>query len=311
MIAKLLEHWQDPKKRKKAIRYWLKDPFWGVMDYIGHYGLRYLPIDISTQIAAFLGVIAGTYRFKKTNIRIKHNMAVLRPDLNGKAIEAMAKQMWQHLGQVMVEYSFFDKLHDEGRVILEKTENLPPVKTKPQPVIFITTHTGNWEICGNYVTEYGFDLMCLYKPVPNRFSRRIADVARARMGGVIKLVDADSPSAMRQICKHLTNNGAIWLAIDECKNNQVHGPRFGRDLATQDTNAAFAVRLAQRYAATVVPVLNKRHEKSRLTTEFGVPFSVEPSAVGAEAALLRMDKIIEDWVLANLEQWYMLHELRI
>jgi KDO2-lipid IV(A) lauroyltransferase len=218
--------------------------------------------------------------------------------------------MWHNIGQAMAEYSLLDKLYAKKRVTLENFSYLQAFVETRQPVIFIFAHTGNWEICGNYVLDYGFAVMGLYKPVRNRFSSRIADLARARMGGVIKLVDANQPNAMRLICKHLAHQGALWIAIDEYKNAQVHGPRFGRPI-TQDTNAAFAVRLAQRYQATLIPVWNRRTASARFTVTIGEPFQVAQGEVAATEALLKIDQLLDAWVIANLDQWYMLHELRL
>ncbi|MGZ8136140.1 MAG: lysophospholipid acyltransferase family protein [Methylococcaceae bacterium] len=306
-----LTKWRDPQWRKATLRYWLQDPFWGGLDYLTHYALRYAPISFNAKAGAVLGELAGTYRFKAENGRIQRNLAVLRPDLSESGRRRLATSVWRNIGQAMTEYSLLDKLFAKNRVVLENGDYLKPFIENRQPAIFVFAHTGNWEICGNYVINYGFDVMGLYKPVRNRFSRHIADISRARMGGVINLIDANDSRAMRLICKHLANKGALWIAIDEHKNGQVHGPRFGRPLQTQDSNAAFAVRLAQRYQAAIIPVLNRRNEGSQFTVTIGQPFTVAKDDAAADAALLKLDQLLEEWVMANLDQWYMLHSLRL
>ncbi|MDO9104831.1 MAG: hypothetical protein Q7U57_07700 [Methylovulum sp.] len=305
-----LRFFNDKAWRKKQLRYWLSDPFWGSLDYACHYGLRHLPISVNAAIGAFLGPLAAQYRFKIDNERAGNNLAVLRPDLNGAAREKMLRQMWQNIGQSMSEYSLLDKIYADNRVSIENSSYLQPLIAEKQAVIFVFAHTGNWEICGNYVIDYGFDVMGLYKPVRNRFASRIADAARERMGGVIKLIES-GPTAMRLICKHLADNGALWIAIDEVKKNQVNVPSFGRQPQTQHSNLAYAVRLAQRYHATIIPVWNRRLPSSRYTVKLGEPITVAAGDEAFAEAFADLDHKLEAWLIDNLEQWYMLHEFRL
>jgi KDO2-lipid IV(A) lauroyltransferase len=218
--------------------------------------------------------------------------------------------MWQNIGQSMSEYSLLDKIYADNRVLIVNSACLQPLIDHKQAVIFVFAHTGNWEICGNYVIGYGFDVMGLYKPVRNRFASRIADAARARMGGVIKLI-ASGPASMRLICRHLDNKGALWIAIDEVKKNQVNVPSFGRKPQTQHSNLAYAVRLAQRYNATIIPVWTRREAASRFTVKLGEPLTVAEGDSAFTEAFATLDQQLETWLINNLEQWYMLHEFRL
>jgi len=306
----------DKSWRKRQLRYWFQDPFWGGLDFVSHYCLRYLPIRVNAKIGAFLGVVAAKYRFKTEDQRARHNLAVLRPDLSEKERDKLRLKMWQNIGQSMSEYSVLDKVYLKNRVTLENKHYLQPFIDNRKPVIFVFAHTGNWEIYGNYVIAYGFDLLGVIKPVRNRFASKIAAIARARMGetiksgGVIKLIEPGHNS-MRTICKHLADKGALWIALDEFKNSQVHGPRLGRQLQLQNSNAAYAARLAQRFNATLIPILNRRNEGSRYTIKIGKPITVPAGENAIAEALLELDQMLEAWVMDNLDQWYMLHELRL
>lgn len=306
-------NWHDKKWRKHIIRYWLKDPFWGGLDYIAHYALRYVPIKLNALIGRFLGETAGKYRFKDINARVKSNLEILCPDLTTSERDAIAVNVWRNIGQSMTEYSMLDKLYTKGRVTLENKHYLLPFFEVKKAVIFVFAHTGNWEVCGNYILDYNYhsEVVGLYKPVRNRFARRIADAARARLGGVIKLLDTNAPNTMHLVCKHLANKGVLWIAIDEAKNSQVWSPRFGRPSPKQYTNLAYAVRLAQRYDASLIPVWNKRNPDMTFSVIIGEPFTVANDDIAASEALSKLDNMLEEWIRANLEQWYMLLDLRL
>ncbi len=306
----LIQRFKDKQWRKKFIRYWVKDPFWGSLDYLTHYGLRYMPISLNAKVGQCLGYLAGKYRFKAVDERVKQNLAILRPDLDEAERDKIQVKMWQSIGQSMCEYSLLDKIYAQKRITMLHKEYLQPFIDEKQAVVFVFAHTGNWELCGNYVIDFGFDVMGLYKPVRNRFARKIADIARARMGGVIKLLEANSKS-MRAMCKHLANDGAVWIAIDEYKLGQVHGPRLGRDIKSQDTNMAYAVRLAQRYNASIVPIWVTREEDLSFRIDFSKPFKVSKGDEAMDNAISTIDQLLENWVIKHLEQWYMLHELRL
>lgn len=310
MNKPLLRFLNDKAWRKKQLRYWLTDPFWGGIDYFSHYLLRYLPIGSNAKVGVFLGPIAAKYRFKVENECAKHNLAILRADLSELERERILTRMWQSIGQSMSEYSLLDKIYAKNKVAIESSEYLQPLIDHKHAVIFVFAHTGNWEICGNYVLRYGFDVLGLYKPVRNRFASRIADAARERMGGVIKLIES-GPKAMRLICKHLADKGALWIAIDEVKNAQVNVPSFGRKPQTQNSNLAYAVRLAQRYDATIIPVWTERQADSNFLIKLGAPLTVAKNDLAFSDTFTALDCLLEEWIRNHLEQWYMLHEFRL
>lgn len=300
----------DKSWRKRQWRYWLSDPFWGALDYICHYSLRVIPIAANAAIGRFLGPLAAKYRFTKEHQRAEHNLAQLRPELSQAERSEMLTQMWQHIGCHMAEYSLLDKLFAAKRVTIINEQVLTPFIEQKQAMIFVFAHTGNWELCGNYVIGYGFDVMGLYHPVRNRFARRIADSARERMGGVIKLIPS-GPEAMRKMCKQLAGQGALWLAIDEVKKQQLKVPAFGRAPALHSSNLSFALRLAQRYQATIIPIWPLREPGSRFTITLGQPIKLPPGDEAFQQGFHVLEQQLEKWLKAHTEQWYMLHDFTL
>jgi KDO2-lipid IV(A) lauroyltransferase len=303
-------NWRDKKWRKHFVRYWLQDPFWGSLDYIAHYALRYVSISLNAQIGGFLGEIAGKYRFKTANARVKRNLTLLRPELSTAERDAIATKMWRNIGQSMSEYSVLDKISDSGGVTMVNYAYAEQAAQSSQPVIFASAHTGNWEIRADSLIESGLKPLFLFQPVRNRFARRIAIKARTRLMTEHNLLEA-SPKAMRVMCEHLAKGHALWLPLDEFKNAQVQAPRFGRTLNLRSTNMDYVVRLAQRYQATIIPVWSKRHDDSHFSITMGEPISVEQGEQAVQETIERLDILLEQWIMANLNQWYMLHELRL
>lgn len=315
-----LEIWQDPPRRKKWLRQHVQEPFFGALGWPVHHLLRHLPLDLNAKLGAALGEAAGKYYLKGLTARVERNIALLRPDLDPATVHQLALEQWRHVGRARAEYSVLDRLYANRRLSVENDEPVRQFARGKRAVIFLFMHTGNWELGGGHLADLGFDVISLYKPVSNRFSQRLADRARQRLreltessrsSGKHRYLDTNEPGAMRKVCKHLAEHGALCIAMDEAKGGQVRSPSFGRGQPPSDTNLAYAVRLARRYDAVLVPGWGLRQADARFSLRGGEPIAVADTDQAAADALLALDSQLEQWIRANLGQWYMLHQLRL
>jgi KDO2-lipid IV(A) lauroyltransferase len=216
--------------------------------------------------------------------------------------------MWGNIGKAMCEYSILDLLWKKGRIHVENTQVIDECIANNQAIIFTAAHLGNWEAQASYAADNNLPLMAMYKPVRNRFSKKIADLARDRMKIITVPTDKN---AIKNMCNHLANKGALWLPIDDFKNGQVHFPCFGRPIALKGTNASHIVRLAERYHAAIIPVKTRRRDtlSPHIDVRFCEAVMVHEGQV--EQALDKLNQMIESWVMEDLDQWFMLHELRM
>lgn len=302
---KILQLLKDKQWRKRTTQYWLLDPFWGSLDYLCYYLFRLLPLNIPCKIGAFLGPLAVAWRFKSVNQHADNNLKTLKPELSEAHRKALLHKMWQNIGQTMSEYSIADLLWSDGRVEVKNQDYISECQKQGQPIIFVTVHLANWEIISSYCIDNNISLLSLYQPQDNRFVTQLAENSRSKIG--TKTIAAGSNS-LRVMCKHLTSGGALWFAIDEEKNGQIWGPQFGRNLPFQTSNVAYAVRLAERFNAAIIPYRTERKANSHFTVTFNQPLLVNGNS--AEVSL-KLDKLIELWILEHPEDWYMLHKLKL
>jgi KDO2-lipid IV(A) lauroyltransferase len=300
----ILEALKNKQWRKQTIRYWLIDPFWGGLDYLCHTLFRWLPLSVPAKIGAFLGPLAVAWRFKMADQRAENNLKNLKPELSDQQRKALLHQMWQNIGQTMSEYSIADLLWQDGRVEVRNSHYVAECRAKGQPIIFVTIHLANWEVIGGYCKENGISSLSLYQPQKNRFVTQIAEISRKRIG--LKTVAAGS-NALRVMCKHIANGGALWFAIDEYKNQQVWWPQLGRNIPIAETNAAYVVRLAERFNAAIIPYRTERKPDSHFIVTASEPLIVNNNS---DEVLLKLDQLMESWILERPEDWYMLHLLR-
>lgn len=300
----------DKAKRKQWLRYWVFDPLFGISGFFIHYFLRWIPMRMNSAIGAWLGPLAFNTYLKPKAERARRNINILYPALSPAEVDTLLHKMWVNIGQTMCEYSILDKLWKKGRVQVDDSAITDYLATS-KPIIFTGVHLGNWEAQASYIHAKKIPLMAMYKPVRNRFMRRISAIARSRMNIITVPTDVH---AMKKMYTHLANNGAIWLPIDDFKNNQVHTPRFGRPIVNKGTNAAHIVRLAQRFNAAIIPVHIIRQIEPKPSFKVMVEkplFITDKSEASILSLLDNLDHLMETWIKQRPEQWFMLHELRL
>ncbi|MGL4185583.1 MAG: lysophospholipid acyltransferase family protein [Thiotrichaceae bacterium] len=300
----------DKARRKQWIRYWVFDPLFGMSGFFIHYILRWMPIYLNSAIGAWLGPLAFNTYLKSKAQRARRNLTILYPTLSSAEVDDLLHKMWVNIGQTMCEYSILDKLWDKGRVQVDDSAIKDYLATG-KPIIFTGVHLGNWEAQASYIHAKKIPLMAMYKPVRNRFMRRISAIARSRMNIITVPTDVH---AMKKMYEHLAQNGAVWLPIDDFKNNQVHTPRFGRPIASKGTNAAHIVRLAQRFNAAIIPVhiIRESEPKPSFKVIAYQPICITDKTDTSILSILEsLDQMMENWIKQRPEQWFMLHELRL
>lgn len=113
--------------------------------------------------------------------------------------------------------------------------------------VFVTGHTGNWELLGALVVRRGFPTTVVATPVYDSRLDEFLVAARAAQG--VETIRRGSGSSARQLLSALRRNAVLGLLIDQ--DTDVEGtfvPFFGRPAYTPIGAAALALRTG----ATVV-----------------------------------------------------------
>ena len=283
----------------------------GALDYALHYALRALPIGWCSAIGGWLGELAGRYRFQVGNRVARDNYARLRGDTPSAAeIDAAMRRMWNHLGRVMSEFSVLDRFWDAGRIELHGEAHLAAARTHGA-VLVMGLHIGNWEAVVPTLPRLGCKTSVIYQPPRNRFQHRIAVAARRRCG-----VDLLEPSiaGMRTAYRVLSERDHVLLIhVDEWIRRRVNGPLFGR-MALRRSNLTLVARLAMMTGAPVVRAVTERLNGARFRVTFSPALILagDPDhAAELTREISRLDAAITPPVLAQLDQWLWLQDLRL
>jgi len=287
------------------VNYWLRDSFWGGIDYLSHYGLRCLPAAAVSKIGERLGLLAGGHRFPELDGRVKRNLEVIFPGIDAAEKDRLSRNMWGNIGRALAELSVHDRIPAGNRKNID--EEFVSGKLGEGPVIFLFVHLGNWELLIADLLRHVPRLHGVYERLPNRYQMRIANNARRRLG--IDLLSPDY-SGTRAMYSVLRGKGALMMAMDEFKNDTVYAPLFGR--APQKTNNInYAVTLAKKFDAIIAPVYNIREEGIRFSIHWQPVITPEYLKDNTAAVATDLHARMEQWVKQHIDQWYMLHRLQL
>jgi KDO2-lipid IV(A) lauroyltransferase len=270
--------------------------------------VRFLGWNQASFIGARIGSMAR-HRFREANQFTLENFRRIRPDESVTSIEQLADSLWENIGRTLTEMAVVDQFDFDRNA---NTAGLQPLDSidRTRPVIFLYPHLGNWELLARYMVLLGYRLNIIFEPVPNRFQRRLLETSRRRSG--YELISPDFKGT-RRIYQALGQGESIGIAMDEFKRSRVCSPWFGAKPARR-TNIEYAVKLARKYNATIASGYCLRRKDKTFDLVCGLVLDMQSpdnqNKNDADIAFL-INENCKQWVLANADQWYMLHRARL
>jgi KDO2-lipid IV(A) lauroyltransferase len=292
-------------RRKAFQKYWVTDNFWNVINLVGHYGIKLLPMDVATAFGARLGLFAIPRYHKKAEKRARATIRQLRPDLTPAEQEALFKENCRSQGRLMTEFSIVNRIakHPE-RVTVHGLEIIEKAVSEG-PTIIIGMHLGNWEIGPILLQKINVSPYAFYVPPAGRAKAWIAERVRRKAG--LRFLPLGMHS-IRPAMKVLKAGGVVSHFCDEGFGTVIRGPFFGREPHLEG-NFAFVTRLARMTGATICPWYNIRKDGFRFEAQvlpsIKLPPEEKPGARAMEDILL-LNATIEPVIRAHLDQWYFL-----
>ena len=268
-----------------------------------HWVLRHVPVETASNVGSF--IVRTNVKFNRPEIiaGARRNLAIHRPGLSEKEIDAAVYRFLDNVGRFMSEFSVLKRIHAEGRVVFHGAAPVQAIHRKT-PIVVIVLHTGNWEAWGLALMDAGLEIATFYQ-IPDRPSqRRIAVEARQEVG--FRLLDP-SPRGLRDAMALLKDNRMVAIFGDEARDGRTMAPLFGRPPHDRG-NLALAARLARRAGAMVVIAHSERHDNCRFDMYASEPFAMPEENAGVLADVAFLNSRVEPIVLANLDRWYYLDD---
>ena len=243
-------------------------------------GLKYSSI-LSGKIFTFLGPI-----FRSNNVSYS-NLSKAFPNLNNSQKKEIIKKMWNNYGKILAEYIFIKNFRlsksFSNNIIVENQQELEMVKKNLKPVIFISGHFNNFELMAMHIEKSGIDLAAIYRPLNNKFLNPIMENIRKKF--ICKKQIKKGISGTKELLKNFKGGTSIALMIDQRVSEGIYSNFFSQKALTTTIPAQFV-------------------KKFKIQIHKKIQFSKIESI---ESITLKLNKILEDMVMKNPDQWIWTH----
>jgi KDO2-lipid IV(A) lauroyltransferase len=261
-----------------------------------------LPVDWASGIGGFIGRSVGPH-LRASRVALR-NLRRALPDNSDVENQRIVRGMWDNLGRAVGEHPHLRRIcaEEAGRVEIINGEAITALLAAGTSSLLFGGHFANWEVGPTTVHRLmGTTLLSVYRAANNPWVDRLQ-----RRGLRARQAVAKGALGGRSLIRHLRRGGHIAMLVDQKLNDGIAVPFFGRDAMT----APAIAKLARQFACPIVPVRVERLAGARFR------FTVEPAlaiadsgdaAADIEAAMTRVNAVIEAWARARPEQWLWLH----
>ena len=260
-------------------------------------GLKY-----STKFSGNLMTVFGPM-FRSNKIIIS-NLTIAFPKLSLQEKKNLSKKMWFNYGRILAEYMYLKYFREKKKfsnlITIENQNILEKIKKESKPVIFISGHFNNFELMAMQIDKAGIDLTTIYRPLNNIFLNPLME--RIRKKYICKKQIKKGIAGTKELLQNFKNGSSIALMIDQRVTEGVMCDFFGQKARTTTIPAQFV----KKFNAKIVPVYIQRFDNNKFKLEFDgiIEFKSDETL---DAITLKLNKILEEMILKNPDQWIWTH----
>ena len=273
----------------------------GLLAVITFFGL--LPIDWASAVGGWIGRTVGPHL--GVSRRALRNLQRALPDNSDADNRRIVRGMWDNLGRWVAELPHLETICApySQRVEIVNGQDLASLREEGRPALLFGGHFANWEVGSSTIHRLlGPSLLSVFRASNNPWADR---VLRRRMR--MRYAVAKGADASRDLLRHLHRGDHVGMLVDQKMNDGIAVPFFGRDAMT----APAIARLALRFDCPIVPVRMERLGGTcfRFTVlpRLELP-EKRDTADNVLATMTRINAIIEEWIVAQPDQWLWLHQ---
>ena len=260
-------------------------------------GLKY-----ATMISGLiLKTIGPLFRSNRTSDK---NLLRAFPNLDINQRKIILSDMWLNYGKIFAEYVFIKNFRTSKKfsekVIIENREILEKIKFSKKPVIFVSGHFNNFELMAMYLEKSGIDLAAIYRPLNNKFLNPIMEYLRKKY--ICKKQIKKGISGMKEILQNFKKGSSIALMIDQRVSEGIKSNFFNQKAFTTTIPAQFV----KKFNTEVVPVYIERTKDNNFRLKIYEPINFKDED-NIDTITYRLNKILEDMILKNPDQWIWTH----
>ncbi|MDR1195004.1 MAG: hypothetical protein LBL00_00835 [Endomicrobium sp.] len=277
--------------------------------YIAAKTILFMPYRFSvTSLAKYTGLLAYYFAIS-ARIKAKRNLKRAFPKKTKKEISEIAKEVFINQAKNFFELANFPRIDPAFLRSISGIENRHLIKEgikKGKGILFVSAHTGNWEITAAAVADMGFPVNVIAKKIYiDELNKMLVDY---RTGKNVRVILRDAPDTGKKLLKALKKGEIIAMLIDQ--DTSVPGvfvDFFGRQAWTPSGLAVLALRTG----AEVLVGIDQRIDKYGHKTVVSGPLTVEPSGDFDKDVVNLTQKaslVLEEHIKKYPQQWVWFHE---
>ncbi|MEP3047772.1 MAG: lysophospholipid acyltransferase family protein [Roseibium sp.] len=264
---------------------------------------RLLPLDFASWL---MGV---SWRlFAPLNSRHKRALAHLEkslPDLSDQERQNIVQGMWDNLGRVAAETFHIDRLLRQNyRFEIDADETTKEILDGGQGCLFVSLHSGNWEMCVQPAVDKGLAITGVYQALRNPGADEALRNLRKDLytGGLL----SKGHNTARRILSTLKGGGIVAIMGDLRETRGTLVTFFGQKAYANSIPAS----LARSCNVPIVlgRVIRLNGVRFRIVGRtFWVP-KTDNRQADIETATAQIHQIFEEWIREYPEQWMWIHK---
>lgn len=236
----------------------------------------------------------------RSNRVCNQNLDLAYPNLNDFEKKNILKNMWYNYGCIFAEYVFIKKFNKSENLIIENQHILENIKSNSERVIFVSGHFNNFELMAMHIVKSGIDLAAIYRPLNNIFLNPLME--RIRKKYICKKQIKKGVSGTKDLLKLFKDGTSIALMIDQRVSQGIKCKFFEKKAFTTTIPAQFV----KKFNSRIVPLYIERLKGDNFKLKVFEPIKFQENE-NLEEITLKLNKILEDMIKKNPDQWIWTH----
>lgn len=276
---------------------YISDPFVGLMAGMLFLILKILPLPMARFLGENLGAFVGLFMCRRNKIALI-NLQIAFPEKTKAQRRKILRQMWRHFGRLAAEIFHTNRVMKTLKY--KGFEDIQNFYKEGKGGFLCSAHFGNWELNFGKFVAPDFKFNPVFRTGNNPYLNRI--LFGRREGVHIP----KGPAGARLMLQLLKNGQFISILCDQKLREGMTVPFFGMPAQTATAMAGLALKLdlpifmarcvwqkRGYYLAEVMPALKLPQNLPREQAEYEI--------------MSRVNKIYEQWIKENPEQWLWIH----
>ena len=193
--------------------------------------------NLGEKIGKFFGPL-----FRSSHV-IQKNFENLKDSYSHNETKNIIKNMWGNYGRIFAEYMYLKKFRNNvlsSNVEINGQKILDEIKSKKEPVIFVSGHFNNFELMAMYLEKSGINLAAIYRPLNNKFLNPLMEKIRKKY--ICKNQIKKGIAGTKEILKYFKEGTSIALMIDQRVSEGEKIELFNKAALTTTLPAQLAIK---------------------------------------------------------------------